>query len=448
VFLSNPRVATLGFYFYTLVMLVKSYQSTLTAATWPLNFIGDLAIQICYPLAQFLILLFTVQIFEKHDRVTRAFLRLNAVLGVAVFFCWSIPIASDTFLVPGLPGAEIWWEAGSDFSQILVTLAGLAYVARVAAGPRMRVRLVVLGIALPAINDMIWATTTLLDNATGGKLSILGTIGNWNDVLQAWFGPLGIVLVCYGLVLRRIVGFRSAVAQTAVATLASIVLLALFTLIDWATEKLTGEHRSDYTTIVTLLISGFLLRLTHHQIDEVVTKVLFKRRIDDAKALHEVGNALACTAATATIHDLLLAEPLRILNLPAAALFLEDEADGTFAQVASRGHAGGQWPQSIGAQGVLAARLRAERRPLRISPENASELFTDPRLKRALAVPLYLRGELAGVAVFAERIDDTPLDDDETDHFVRIATAAAAALDHVYARETRALHAAPAPAPA
>jgi GAF domain-containing protein len=436
VFLASPRPATLGFYLYAFVMLVKTYQTTLVAVPWPLDFVGDMFVQVCYPLAQFLILLFAVQIFERYDRVTRALLRIDAALGIATFSAWAVTIAQSTFLCRGLPGDPIWWTASTDFVQILVTLVGLGYVAQHAAGSRTRVRLVIVGIALPALNDFVWAATSLIDKAASGNIPYLAHVAGWTDVLAPWFGPVGIGLVCYGLVLRKIVGFRSAVAQAAVATLATISLLALFTLIDSSLEKITGES-DDRVKVATLLITGFVLRLTHHRLDEFVKDVLFKRRVENAKELRAVAHALACTASRETIEELLLGEPLRILRLPAAAFFVAPADDEPFALVAQRGASAGTWPHAIVDQGILAARLRADRRPLPIDPAHDGDLFTCSGARGAVAIPLFLRGALGGVAIYAQRTDDAPLDADERALLERLAEAAAAAFDHVDAREAR-----------
>jgi GAF domain-containing protein len=58
-----------------------------------------------------------------------------------------------------------------------------------------------------------------------------------------------------------------------------------------------------------------------------------------------------------------------------------------------------------------------------------------------VAVPLFLRGELGGIAVYVDRIDDAPLDEEELHYFERLAGAAAAALDHADAVESRKLRA-------
>jgi hypothetical protein len=442
VFLANPRVATLGFYCYALVMLVKTYQTTLVQAPWPFGLIGDLVVQVCYPLAQVLILLFAMQIFGVRERTARVLLWLDAALGVLVFFGWTVPILQQTFDAGTSPG---WWGAVTDFAQTSVALAGLAYVARVAHAPRRQVAVVVIGVSLPLLNDFTYGAVTTLDIATRGVFPLLGAISAWTDILAPWFGPIGVALVCYGLVLSHIVGFRSAVARTAVATLATVSLLALFELIDYAVEKITGSESNDYSKIVALLISGFVLRLAHHRVDEFVTHVLFRRRHEDARALREAGEALACASSPAALRELLLAEPCRILRLPGAALLLLGDDRARFARTATAGVRPDAWVPAIAADGVLAARLFARRHPLSLDPSAVGdeacvrELFVAADHTRVVAIPVILRGDIGGVVVYEDRHDDAPLDAEEIHHLCRLAIAGAAALDHIDAVHSREL---------
>ena len=59
---------TLAFYIYTMLMLVKVNETPLDLAAWPISLASYLSIQLVYPAAQFMILIFAHRLYGRPSR--------------------------------------------------------------------------------------------------------------------------------------------------------------------------------------------------------------------------------------------------------------------------------------------------------------------------------------------------------------------------------------------
>ena len=125
-FLMRPRPITLAFYVYTMLMLVKVYQTPLDLAAWPLNVVSDLAIQVVYPAAQIMILIFAQRLYGRPSRAWPWIIGSALVLSVLVFIAWVDPIVWLTFQRFGIPGPTRIMMSGLDMLLLVVVLCGFS----------------------------------------------------------------------------------------------------------------------------------------------------------------------------------------------------------------------------------------------------------------------------------------------------------------------------------
>ena len=96
-FLLRPRPATLAFYLYAILMLLKVYQTPLQLAVWPVNLLSYLLLQFVYPGTQIAALLVAQRLCGTPGFVGTWFLRAALAVSVLVFFVWLDPVLWLTF---------------------------------------------------------------------------------------------------------------------------------------------------------------------------------------------------------------------------------------------------------------------------------------------------------------------------------------------------------------
>ena len=159
-FLVRPRPITLAFYVYTMLMLIKVNKTALDLATWPINFDVDLFMQVVYPLAQVMILIFAQRLYGRPSRAWPWFFGAAIFLSLIDFVVWLDPIVWTVFQRYGFPGPAYLFMSLTDSLLLIVVLGGLAYIASGATLiDRARVTWVIAGIALAPILDLTWALT-------------------------------------------------------------------------------------------------------------------------------------------------------------------------------------------------------------------------------------------------------------------------------------------------
>lgn len=306
VFLLRRRGATLAFYVYVMLMLLKNVQTPLNATPWPWNFIFNEVTQLVYVGTQCMIALFAFRIFNVRGRAMRAFLWAIGALGFVAIIAWGDGVVVATYNNFSLPGQMRYWENTVDIFFLGTTLAAVFYAAVHAdVSNRRRVAWVVLGMALPLLNDFAWAVFDFCDAITNGAHPLLSTLANGTDLLQAWLGPIGAVVVCYGLVSNRVIDFRYALEVTALNAVASLVLLTVFTVLEMVLEHLIGGMRSaEYVTAISLILSGLSMKFIHEKTEAFAERVLFRKH---HATLHHLRNAAARMQDAETAQEALAA---------------------------------------------------------------------------------------------------------------------------------------------
>ncbi|HEV3089840.1 MAG TPA: GAF domain-containing protein [Candidatus Cybelea sp.] len=439
-FLMRPRPITLAFYFYTILMLLKINQAALDLARWPANIASDLAIQVVYPLTQLMILIFAHRLYGRASRAWPWLFGTAIALSVIVFLVWVDPIVWTVFQVYGMPGPTNLFMSLSDTLLLVVVLATLAYIASGATAlDRRRVTWVIAGIALGPILDLTWAFANVVGTLAGSTSIALNHLQVWAAALLPWFNLTGSIFVLYGFLSERVIDFRFAIGRAAVYGAVTAALLLLFGTIEWGAEQIfESTQPAIYISLFAALVIGFSLNALHGRIEGFLNSVFFRDQHVAEEALRRAARALANTSSEKTLIEFLVDEPIRVLGLTSAALFLAPTSGSAFERRAERG-----WSrrdaEAIEAEDPLIVELRADLAPVMLDgrPRAATILPGGPKAP-SLVVPLVMRGSVFGFVLYGTRGNGIALSADEQALLEAIARSASAAYDHIDADRSHA----------
>lgn len=439
-FLIRPRPITLAFYFYTMLMLVKVNQTQLTLAAWPIDFASYIAIQFVYPAAQLMILIFAQRLYGRPSRRWPWIFGSAIVLSLVVLALWMDPIIWLVYQRFGVPGPSLLFESLSDALLLVIVLAGLAYIASGAIGiSRGRVTWVIAGIALAPILDLTWAVANIISTLSGDVSISLLDLQDWTAALLPWFGLAGAVFVVYGFLSERVLDFRFAIGRAAIYGGITAILLLFFGIVEWWAEQIFESTRpAIYVSLFAALLIGFTLNGLHGRVENFLNAVFFRDQRRAEEALRHASHALANTSSEKTLVEFLVEEPVRVLDLTSAALFLAQGENGTFVRTADRGWTR-QETERIDWEDPLIVELRAELAPIVLDGRPRAETILPGGAKApSLVVPLLMRGGVFGFVFYGPHSSGIPVAGDERTLLEAIARSAGAAYDHIDADKAHA----------
>jgi hypothetical protein len=439
-FLIRPLPITLAFYVYTMLMLMKVNETPLDLAAWPISFASYLAIQFVYPAAQLMILIFAQRLYGRPSRTWPWFLSAALVFAAVDLIVWMDPVVWMVFQRFGFPGPRLLFESLADAALIVVVLSGLAYIASGATGiSRGRVMWVIAGIALAPILDLTWAFTNIISTLAGDTSVTLLNLQDWTAALLPWFGLAGSVFVVYGFLSERVLDIRFAIGRAAIYGGVTAILLLFFGIIEWWAEQIFESTRpAIYVSLFAALLIGFTLNALHGRIETFLSTVFFRDQRRAEEALRHASRALANTSSEKTLVEFLVEEPVRVLDLTSAALFLAEREGGEFVRRADHGWTR-QEAERIDSEDPLIVELRAELGTIVLDGRPRPETILPGGSKApSLVVPLLMRGGVFGFIFYGPRSSGIPLTSDERLLLEAIARSAGAAYDHIDADKSHA----------
>jgi hypothetical protein len=423
-----------------MLMLVKVNQTALDLASWPISVDSDLAIQVVYPLAQLMILIFAQRLYGRPSRAWPWFFGSALVLSLIVFVAWVDPIVWIVFQRYGLPGPTQLFMSLFDVLLLVVVLSALAYIASGATAlDRRRVTWVIAGIALAPILDFTWAITNVVYTLAGNASVVLLEVQHWTDALGPWFGLAGSIFVVYGFLSERVIDFRFVIGRAAIYGSITAVLLLCFGVLEWWAEQLFESTRpAIYLSLFAALFIGFSLNALHGHVENFLNTFFFRDQRRGEEALRRASRALANTSSEKTLIEFLVDEPMRVLGLTSAALFLAPAQGEAFQRTADRG-----WnrreAEAIDSEDPLIVQLRAELSPIVLDGRPRPETILPGGAKTpSLVIPLIMRGAVFGFVLYGARSNGMPLTTDERSLLEAIARSAGAAYDHIDADKSHA----------
>jgi hypothetical protein len=439
-FLMRPRSITLAFYIYTILMLLKVNKAALDLAIWPINLRADLLIQVVFPLAQLMIMAFAARLYGVQTRAWRWLVGTAIFFAIVDFLVWTDPIVWMVFQQYQLPGPTNLMMSLADAALILVVLIGLAYISSGAnsAERARRITWIVAGIAIAPITDLLWAVANILSTLVGNSSILLLDVQDWTTSLGPWVGLIGIVFVFYAFISQRVVDIRFVIGRAAVYVSITAVLLLFFGVVEWWAEQIfEGTRPAIYVSLFAALFIGFSLNAVHEHVETLLNNFFFREQRRNEHSLRRASRALANTNSEKTLVEFLVHEPVRVLGLNSAALFLARGENGAFIRTADNGW-NNKESETIDAEDPLIVELRADPEPMTLDGRPRAETILPGGSKApSLVVPLLVRGSVFGFVFYGPRSNEQPLSADERDILETIAHNAGAAYDHIDADRAR-----------
>jgi hypothetical protein len=387
-----------------------------------------------------MILIFAQRLYGRPSRAWPWFFGSALVLSLVVFAVWTDPILWIVFQRYGIPGPTQLLMSLSDMLLLIVVLCGLAYIASGATAlDRRRVTWVIAGISLAPILDLTWAVTNVLYTIFGNASVVLLNVQHWTDTLGPWFGLIGSIFVVYGFLSERVIDFRFVIGRAAIYGGITAVLLLLFGILEWWAEQLFESTRpAIYLSLFAALFIGFSLNAIHGRVEDFLNAVFFREQRRAEESLRRASRALANTSSEKTLIEFLVEEPVRVLGLTSAALFLAKRPGERFERTADCGW-NNREAESIDPEDPLIVELRAELGPIVLDGRPRPETILPGGAKApSMVVPLIMRGGVFGFVFYGARDNGLPLAADERALLEVIARSAAAAYDHIDADRSRA----------
>jgi GAF domain-containing protein len=213
----------------------------------------------------------------------------------------------------------------------------------------------------------------------------------------------------------------------------------IFGTLEWWAEQIFESTRpAIYVSLFAALAIGVTLNALHGRVEKFLSTFFFRDQRRAEEALRHASRALANTSSERTLVEFLVDEPVRVLGLTSAALFLAQRDGGAFVRTADRGWTR-QEAECIDSEDPLIVELRAELAPIPLDGRPRAETILPGGAKApSLVVPLLMRGGVFGFVFYGPRDTGTPLTSEERALLEAIARSAGAAYDHIEAEKSHA----------
>ncbi len=246
------------------------------------------------------------------------------------------------------------------------------------------------------------------------------------------------ISIAYAVLKHHVIDVRFAVSRAIVYAMLTSVAVAAFAFIDWIfTEKLSAARLGNVAEVGAAVAIGFWFNSLHRRIDLFVDGVLFRNRHLAEKRLALAASALPHATSLPAAAELLTAEPVHAFELTSGATFMRAD-DDSFRRVFAIG-----WEDRCLTQlphdDLLIARLRATREALTLYGLYwpAVEGCPEGTARPILAMPVFIRSQLAAIAFFGAHGSGEAFDPDELSSLHALCTGASAAFDHLEAEQRR-----------
>jgi hypothetical protein len=252
--------------------------------------------------------------------------------------------------------------------------------------------------------------------------------------------PLALVLlplsVAYAVLRHRVIDVRFALNRALVYGFFTSALVIAFSLIEFFVGKLESGRLAQYVELGLAVVVGFSFNLVHKKVEDAFERFFFRRQHAAEQRMRRIVAAVPHAEGSATVDDFLTREPMQAYALGSAALFRRG-ADAAFHRTVALG-----WPEHalerLPAGDPLIAYLAAERDLIDLDSIHwSAPNLPGGRERPFVALPIAAHNVLIGLAFFGERRNGETLDPDERAMLRQLASAAAAAYDHLDAEAMR-----------
>lgn len=246
------------------------------------------------------------------------------------------------------------------------------------------------------------------------------------------------ICVAYAALRTRVLDINFVLNRAIVYSGLSLIVIALVSLLDWLASRILAEQR--LTTAIELLVTigiGLLLDRVNRTFSNTVDRVFFRRRHEAEKYLRRAAAALPYSSDERAIADGLMYEPVRALDLSAAALYRRDAARGRYYGIGTSSETIVA-PPGFDDNDALVRFLRTDEEPVWLDQlRAASSRHIDDIY--VVAIPVTLRHEIVAIVLYGAHRNGAQLDPEEMELLRHLAHEAAHAYDHVEAERAREL---------
>jgi hypothetical protein len=288
----------------------------------------------------------------------------------------------------------------------LIVFAGATLVATYVTArreQRQRLQWIIVGILCTLLSlGSAWARYWSAAYALASSDALL-----WIAVLLYAAAPFALA---YAVVRQRVFEVAFVLSRTVVYTIVSATIFGFFALVEWLAGRVI-EQSGVAIAFVALAAIGvaFSIDALYGRVEQFVERTLFRKRHEAEERLSDVAAGLAGAESAGAVESALLSEPVSAYALSGAKLFVRD-GEGTYRN------------GSATLDESIALQLRGRHRSLRLAQGEA-----------VLAVPILVRGELYGVALYGPHRNGEDIDPDEASSLEAVAAAAGLAYDHLQA---------------
>jgi GAF domain-containing protein len=236
--------------------------------------------------------------------------------------------------------------------------------------------------------------------------------------------PFGLA---YVILRHRVIDVGFVLNRAVVYTVLSIIVVGVFVIVETLLGKYV-ENTSHVTSIAVqlavALVLGFSIRYVHARVDRFVDNVLFRERHLAEAAIR----TFAHEASYITDYDILLARCVKTVErygkARGAGVWL---ADGPLYSARANTFA---IAPSVDENDPALVAMRARRVSVHVRD-------CESALPGVLAFPMIVRGELLGILVCGQKLDDETYAPDEEDALASLAASVGHAVDAIEVRELR-----------
>jgi stalled ribosome alternative rescue factor ArfA len=347
--------------------------------------------------------------------------------------------ANEVYAYPSHLRGSFWGESVmAYFSAVSLLAAAVILIVRYresAGRMQMQIRLALVGM-ITGLCYLIYAMFLIAVRvpAVGYETAF----GLW-----AGLGAVAIAIIpacaAYALVKTSYVDPLFVLNRATVFAATAILLGAAVASIDWLIEHYLTETGTALAlqAIATILLA-LVMNALHRRIESIVERTLFRTRYEAARYLRRLGASLALASNDRIIEQALAIEAPQALGLGSGALFRRN-GNGQYNRVAAvawhDNHA-----SNLEADDQLVRFLRAARSPLLIREARwARGDIPHGSNSPVFAVPLIVREQLSGFALYGAHSDHSKIDPVEEQHLAELVDRACSAFDHVENSALRAM---------
>jgi hypothetical protein len=244
------------------------------------------------------------------------------------------------------------------------------------------------------------------------------------------------IAFAYAILRHRVLDLGFAINRTVVYAFITATLVVCVSAVDWMSGKLlSGTHLSAVVEAVATISLGVALSWFHGRVERIVDRVLFRRRYVALKRIEGRIAALGFATTTESVDETLVREVVGVLHLESAAIFRKSN-DATLVRTADHGWQAAARELSI--DHLLVRRLQAQEHTIELKDEGiADPAFPHETASPVVAIPIVVRHDFLGFAIYGHPTDDTRLEAETVEQLEHLVRAAAMAYDAIDAAEWR-----------